>query len=244
MGGYEKGMRKVTIRNEDGTKKEYLVPRGVHVNVHDGDRVRAGEPLMDGPSNPHDILYVLGEKELQKYLVNEVQEVYRLQGVTINDKHVEVIVRQMLKMVQVEEVGDTNLLLGQKVDRWTFQAENERVLEAGGRPAVGSPLLMGITKASLSNESFIAAASFQETTRVLTEAAVSGRVDYLRGLKENVVVGRLIPAGTGLPAYADPSYRLEGEPVGELPATGLAGLPFHAFGDEDGYEGLLDSERR
>jgi DNA-directed RNA polymerase subunit beta' len=169
----------------------------VHVNVHEGERVRAGEQLMDGPSNPHDILRVLGEKELQKYLVNEIQEVYRLQGVNINDKHIEVITRQMMRWVRVEDVGDTEFLVDEQVDRFRFMEENERVIAASGRPATAQPLLLGITKASLSTESFISAASFQETTRVLTEAAISGKIDYLRGLKENVTMGRLIPAGTG-----------------------------------------------
>jgi DNA-directed RNA polymerase subunit beta' len=177
------------------------VPRGVHVNVQEGERLRAGEPLMDGPLNPHDILAVLGEKELQAYLVNEIQEVYRLQGVAISDKHIETIVRQMLRWVKIEDVGDTNFLLEQQVDRFRFRNENDRAMAEGGRPAVGRPLLLGITKASLSTDSFISAASFQETTRVLTEASINGAVDGLRGLKENVIVGRLIPAGTGMEFY-------------------------------------------
>ncbi len=198
-GGVVKGQRKILITPDDGTSesREYSIPRGVHVNVQEGERVRAGDPLMDGPSNPHDILHVLGEKELQKYLVNEIQEVYRLQGVNINDKHIEVISRQMMRWVRVEDVGDTEFLVDEQVDRFRFMEENERVIAAGGRPATAQPLLLGITKASLSTESFISAASFQETTRVLTEAAISGKIDYLRGLKENVTMGRLIPAGTG-----------------------------------------------
>jgi DNA-directed RNA polymerase subunit beta' len=170
----------------------------VHINVQEGERVKAGEPLMDGPINPHDILNVLGENELQNYLVNEIQEVYRLQGVNINDKHIEVIVRQMMRWVKIEDVGDTQFLIDETVDRFRFAQENEKVVSQGERPATGRPLLLGITKASLSTDSFISAASFQETTRVLTEASISGRVDYLRGLKENVIMGRLIPAGTGL----------------------------------------------
>src|SRR3989338_9019501 len=156
---------------------------------------------MDGPSNPHDILNVLGEKALQKYLVNEIQEVYRLQGVNINDKHIEVIARQMMRWVKIEDVGDTEFLIDEQVDKFRFLEENERVLGDGGRPATGRSLLLGITKASLSTDSFISAASFQETTRVLTEASISGRVDQLRGLKENVTMGRLIPAGTGFEFY-------------------------------------------
>jgi DNA-directed RNA polymerase subunit beta' len=163
--------------------------------------VKAGEPLMDGPLNPHDILAIRGEKELQGYLVNEIQEVYRLQGVNISDKHIEVIVRQMMRWVKIEDVGDTTFLLEQQVDKFKFREENDRVMAQGGRPATGRPLLLGITKASLSTESFISAASFQETTRVLTEASIQGMVDHLRGLKENVIVGRLIPAGTGMEYY-------------------------------------------
>jgi DNA-directed RNA polymerase subunit beta' len=201
-GGIVKGMRKILIVPEEGGEpREYSLPRGVHVNVQEGDKVRAGEPLMDGPSNPHDILAVLGEKALQSYLVNEIQEVYRLQGVNINDKHIEVIVRQMMRWVKIEDVGDTEFLIEEQVDRFRFMEENERVIMNGGRPASGRPLLLGITKASLSTDSFISAASFQETTRVLTEASISGKVDHLRGLKENVTMGRLIPAGTGFEYY-------------------------------------------
>jgi DNA-directed RNA polymerase subunit beta' len=201
MGGFVKGMRKIVIRADNGETKEYLIPRGKHISVHEGDRVKAGEALMDGSPNPHDYLAVLGDRELQRYLVNEVQEVYRLQGVTINDKHIEIIVRQMLRRVRIEEVGDTEFVVGELIDKFAFQEENERVLAQGKRPATAKPVLLGITKASLSTDSFISAASFQETTRVLTEAAISGKTDDLRGLKENVIVGRLIPAGTGLGNY-------------------------------------------
>ncbi len=201
MGGFVKGMRKIVIRADNGESKEYLIPRGKHISVHEGDRVKAGEALMDGSPNPHDYLAVLGDRELQRYLVNEVQEVYRLQGVTINDKHIEIIVRQMLRRVRIEEVGDTEFVVGELVDKFVFQEENERILGQGKRPATAKPVLLGITKASLSTDSFISAASFQETTRVLTEAAISGKTDDLRGLKENVIVGRLIPAGTGLSNY-------------------------------------------
>jgi DNA-directed RNA polymerase subunit beta' len=201
MGGFVKGMRKIVIRADNAETKEYLIPRGKHISVHEGDRVKAGEALMDGSPNPHDYLAVLGDRELQRYLVNEVQEVYRLQGVTINDKHIEIIVRQMLRRVRIEEVGDTDFVVGELVDKFVFQEENDRVLSQGKRPATAKPVLLGITKASLSTDSFISAASFQETTRVLTEAAISGKTDELRGLKENVIVGRLIPAGTGLNNY-------------------------------------------
>ncbi len=212
-GEVAKGMRKISITADDGEQKDYNIPRGVHINVQEGERVKAGDPLMDGPRNPHDILAVLGEKELQKYLVNEIQEVYRLQGVNINDKHLEVISRQMMRWVKVDDIGDTEFLPEEVVDKFKFREENARVVDAGGRPATGKPVLLGITKASLSTDSFISAASFQETTRVLTEAAINGKVDYLRGLKENVIMGRLIPAGTGMEYYR--GVKIAGEDVVE-----------------------------
>ncbi|HOR29338.1 MAG TPA: DNA-directed RNA polymerase subunit beta', partial [Candidatus Sumerlaeota bacterium] len=177
------------------------VPLIRHLIVRDGEKVKAGDPLTDGSVNPHDLLRIKGEKEVQEFLLGEVQEVYRLQGVTINDKHIESIVRQMLRKVVVEDVGDTRLLYGQMLDKFEFQEENERTIAEGGKPAVARPKLLGLTKASLETDSFISAASFQETTRVLTDAAVRGRYDYLRGLKENVIMGLLIPAGTGLNVY-------------------------------------------
>jgi DNA-directed RNA polymerase subunit beta' len=215
FGEVAKGQRKIYVTADNGEEKEYSVPRGVHVNIQEGERLSAGDPLMDGPLNPHDILNVLGEKLLQAYLVNEIQEVYRLQGVTISDKHIEVIVRQMLRWVRIEDVGDTNFLLEQQVDRFRFNEENERVLALGLRPSIGRPLLLGITKASLSTDSFISAASFQETTRVLTEASINGAIDGLRGLKENVIVGRLIPAGTGLDYYRNVQLSPELEEAAE-----------------------------
>src|SRR5262245_5049306 len=196
-----KGKRKVIVTPEVGESREYLIPKGKHISVHEGDFVRAGEPLMDGSSNPHDILTILGEKALAKYLVDEVQEIYRLQGVRINDKHIEVIVRQMLRRVRIKDVGDSEFLIGDQVEKWRFEEENQRVLGQGAQPAIAEPLLLGITKASLSTESFISAASFQETTKVLTEASINGKVDRLVGLKENVIMGRLIPAGTGVATY-------------------------------------------
>ncbi len=222
-GDVSKGQRKILVHADHGDEREYLLPRGVHIAVQEGERVRAGDPLMDGPRNPHDILAVLGEKQLQQYLVTEIQEVYRLQGVTINDKHIEVIVRQMMRWVRVEDVGDTEFLVDEQVDKFHFRAENERIIALGQRPATGRSLLLGITKASLSTDSFISAASFQETTRVLTEAAIQGKVDYLRGLKENVIMGRLIPAGTGLEAYRN--VRLVGEQEEEMAALEAVQLP-------------------
>jgi DNA-directed RNA polymerase subunit beta' len=231
-----KGKRKVIVTPEiDGQlrmdyAKEYLIGKGKHINVHSGDRVKAGEPLMDGAANPHDILRVKGEKELAKYLVDEVQEVYRLQGVKINDKHIEAIVRQMLRRVRITEVGDTNFLIDEQVEKWVFDEENERVLKADQKPAVGEPLLLGITKASLSTESFISASSFQETTKVLTEAAIGGKVDYLRGLKENVIMGRLIPAGTGLPQYKHLDIEVE---TGNDAAQEEVNQPLSTTGSDD-----------
>jgi len=216
-----KGKRKLIITPEVNGElrtdlaKEYLISKGKHISVHSGDRVKAGEPMMDGAANPHDILKVLGEKELARYLVDEVQEVYRLQGVKINDKHIETIVRQMLRRVRVTDVGDTNFLIDEQVEKWAFEEENEKIMATGKRPAIGEPLLLGITKASLSTESFISASSFQETTKVLTEAAINGKVDHLRGLKENVIMGRLIPAGTGLPQYKHLDVEVE-SPADEI----------------------------
>src|SRR5712672_393965 len=213
-GDIAKGMRKIYVESEDGkTSKEYSIPRGVHINVQEGEHVKAGEALIDGPSNLHDLLAVLGEKFTQAYLVNAIQEVYRLQGVNINDKHIETIVRQMMRWVKVEDVGDTQFLLEEQVDKFRFREENDRIIAEGQRPATGRPLILGITKASLSTDSFISAASFQETTRVLTEAAVAGKVDYLRGLKENVIMGRLIPAGTGLERYRNIELLTEVPPM-------------------------------
>jgi DNA-directed RNA polymerase subunit beta' len=201
FGQYSKGRRKVTITPEVGDSVDYFISKGKHVSVLEGDYIRAGEPLMDGSANPHDILRIRGVKELAKYLVDEVQEVYRLQGVSINDKHIEVIVKQMLRQVTVKDVGDSNFLLGENVEKWKFEEENQQIVEQGGKPASAEPLLLGITKASLSTESFISAASFQETTKVLSDASVAGKIDHLKGLKENVIMGRLVPAGTGLPTY-------------------------------------------
>lgn len=196
-----KGKQRVIVTPEVGEQKEYLIPKGKHVAVREGEYVRAGEALMDGPTNPHDVLAVLGEKALASYLTNEIQDVYRLQGVGINDKHIEVIVRQMLRKVAIRDSGDTRFLAGEQVEKYQLAEENNRVIREGGQPATHDPLLLGITKVSLSTDSWISAASFQETTKVLTEAAINSRTDQLRGLKENIIMGRLIPAGTGLTSY-------------------------------------------
>tara|TARA_Y100000814_G_C12311938_1_gene395340 strand:+ start:75 stop:1289 length:1215 start_codon:yes stop_codon:yes gene_type:complete len=201
--GTVRGQRRIIVESDTGDEREYLIPRGKHVNAQDGDLVQSGEPLMDGAANPHDILDVMGEKELQSYLVNEVQEVYRLQGVGINDKHIEVIVRQMLRRVEITDPGETDMIVGETVTRNYFNREILKAEEEGKKPAIGKPILLGITRASLSTDSFISAASFQETTRVLTQAAVIGTIDELQGLKENVIMGRLIPAGTGSREYSD-----------------------------------------
>jgi DNA-directed RNA polymerase subunit beta' len=208
-----KGSRKIVVQTDDAEEREYSIPKGMHVTVQEAERVHAGDAFTDGPKDPHKILEILGERELQKYLLDGIQEVYRLQGVNIHDKHIEVIVRQMMRWIKVEDPGDTEFIVDEQVDRFRFVQENERVLEEGGVPARGRPLLLGITKASLATESFISAASFQETTRVLTEASISGKVDFLRGLKENVIMGRLIPAGTGMGIYTS----LEIAPDGPLP---------------------------
>jgi DNA-directed RNA polymerase subunit beta' len=214
--GSQKGHRLVVIKGGD-VEKEYIIPRGKHVTVHEGDWVRAGEALMDGAVDPHSILDILGPRELQRYLVDEVQKVYRLQGVTINDKHIEIIVRQMMRKVRIEDPGDTAFLIGEQVDRMVFDEENERVRKDGGAPANGKPLLLGITKASLTTYSWVSAASFQETTRVLTEAALEGKVEELKGLKENVIMGRVIPAGTGMPKYRNIFVKRDRVP--EMPAV-------------------------
>ncbi|HSL99488.1 MAG TPA: DNA-directed RNA polymerase subunit beta' [Candidatus Limnocylindria bacterium] len=219
-----KGKRKIQVVPDIGEPREYTIPRGKHITIHDGERIRAGESLMDGSPNPHDILRVQGDKELARFLVDEIQEVYRLQGVRINDKHIEVIVRQMLRRVKISDPGNTNFLVGQSVEKWVFKEENERIASEGDTPAKADPQLLGITKASLSTESWISAASFQETTKILTDAAVHGRVDTLSGLKENVIMGRLIPAGTGGKLYrlvdmeADPPLpsEIKEEPTEEM----------------------------
>lgn len=200
-GNRVRGSQKVTVDNEHGDREEYLIPRGKHIQVQDGDEIQAGEKLTEGIVSPHDILEIQGDKALQAFLLNEVQEVYRAQGVTINDKHIETIIRQMMRWVQVSDVGDTNLIIDERVDKHRFKEINENTANSGGKTAICEPQLLGITKAALTSESFISAASFQETTRVLTEAALEGRIDYLRGLKENVILGRLIPAGTGMVYY-------------------------------------------
>jgi DNA-directed RNA polymerase subunit beta' len=213
-----RGQQQMYVHGDQGETKEYLIPHGRHMLVHQGDRVMAGDALCEGSVDPHDILKVSGVNAVQEYLVNEIQEVYRLQGVKINDKHIEVIVRQMLQKVRVEHPGNTNFLEGEQVDRIKFMTENDRVIAEGGEPATFEPLLLGITKASLSTESFFSAASFQETTKVLTEAAINGKVDYLRGLKENVIIGRLIPAGTGIRQYHQVSVKTEEEEIEETEA--------------------------
>ncbi len=201
FGGIVRGLRKILVTNELGDERLYIIPHGKHLSVHEGDKVKAGDRLCEGPINPHDILRILGEKDVQSHLVNEIQEVYRLQGVRINDKHIEIIVRQMLQKVKIEDPGDSDFLEGDRIDKYIFREVNERLLRNDLEPATARPMLLGITKASLNTESFISAASFQETTRVLTDAAIQGKRDELLGLKENVIIGHLIPAGTGLSRY-------------------------------------------
>jgi DNA-directed RNA polymerase subunit beta' len=207
LGEKRRGKRTILVKSEGGQVAEHLVPHGKHLRVHSGDRVRAGDALVDGPLVPHDILRITGVEALQAYLLREVQNVYRSQNVTIDDKHHEIIISQMLRKVKVEEPGDSDLLPGAVVDKFRFRKKNRKVIESGGKPARAEPLLLGITKASLQSESFISAASFQETTKVLTQAALAGRIDHLVGLKENVILGHLIPAGTGFKTYVKTRVR-------------------------------------
>ncbi|MBR5867218.1 MAG: DNA-directed RNA polymerase subunit beta', partial [Spirochaetaceae bacterium] len=199
--GVAKGKRIVSVQDVYGRSFDHLIPMSKRLLVRDGDEVEAGEQLCDGSRSPHDILAILGENALQNYLMDEIQSVYRLQGVTINDKHIGIIVRQMLRKVEIVAVGDTRFIYGQQVDKYKFHEENDRVMKEGGQPAIARPMFQGITKASLNIDSFISAASFQETTRVLTNAAIAGVTDNLRGLKENVIIGHMIPAGTGIRNY-------------------------------------------
>ncbi len=201
--GIVRGKRKIVVSNDAGMEKSYFVPIGKYLTVHEGDFVKAGDSLSDGSIDPHDILKISGDTVLQDYLVNEIQEVYRLQNVGINDKHISVIIRQMMRKVAIMDVGDTNFIIGQQVDKFVFQEENQRVISEGGKPATAKPTLLGITKASLHTDSFLSAASFQETTRVLTDASIKGKIDTLEGLKENVIIGHFIPAGTGIKQYQD-----------------------------------------
>jgi DNA-directed RNA polymerase subunit beta' len=215
-----RGKRTILIKDpQTAVEEEHLIPIGKHVIVFKGDYVKKGQQLTEGPVDPHEILDICGPQELQEHLVNEVQEVYRLQGVTINDKHIEIIVRQMLRKVRVTEPGDTQFLWGEQIDKIEFEKENARVEKMGGKPAEAQPVLLGITKASLETESFLSAASFQDTTRVLTEAATMGKVDYLRGFKENVIMGHIIPAGTGYTLHrrVDLKPLVEPIPVEEPP---------------------------
>lgn len=212
--GLLKGKRIVIVKDHYGKDYKHLVPMSKRLLVRDGDTVEAGERLCDGNLDPHDILAILGENALQNYLMNEIRDVYRMQGVSINDKHIGVIVRQMLRKIEVVSVGDTRFIYGQQVDKYHFHAENKRVTAEGGQPAIARPMFQGITKAALNIDSFISAASFQETTKVLTNAAIAGKVDELRGLKENVVIGHLIPAGTGMPQYR--SVKLFDKNMGDL----------------------------
>src|SRR6266446_3924830 len=215
MGGTVRGKRRLILKDPaTGAEEEHLISLTKHIIAFKGDFVKKGQQLTEGPIVPHEILEVCGPQELQEHLVNEVQEVYRLQGVEINDKHIEIIVRQMLRKVKITDPGDTSLLWGDQVDKLDFENENKQVVDKGGKPAEAVPVLLGITKASLETDSFISAASFQDTTRVLTEAATLGKVDRLRGFKENVIMGHLIPAGTGFPAHREVRLVEKGEPIG------------------------------
>ena len=221
------------ITTKDNETFETLIPKWRQVTVFEGEQVEKGEVICDGPADAHDILRLRGVTALTNYIVNEVQEVYRLQGVSINEKHIEVIVRQMLRKVEIKHPGDTGFLKGEQIEREHFVEENEKVLTEGGIEAIGEQMLLGITKASLATESFISAASFQETTRVLTEASVTGKKDELRGLKENVIVGRLIPAGTGYAYHRDRKKQDVASSVDELNAELIAELQASAETDSN-----------
>ncbi|MGN1068741.1 MAG: DNA-directed RNA polymerase subunit beta', partial [Christensenellales bacterium] len=202
-----KKRREAVVSNDEGESETYLIPFGSKLKVQEGQTIEAGDELTEGSVNPHDILKIKGVKGVEAYLLREVQSVYRLQGVEISDKHIEIIIRQMLRKVQIEDAGDTTMLPGELVDIFRFEEENEKVVENDGQPAIAKRKLLGITKAALATDSFLSAASFQETTRVLTEAAIKGKVDPLLGLKENVIIGKLIPAGIGLKRYRNVTVR-------------------------------------
>jgi DNA-directed RNA polymerase subunit beta' len=227
FGEIKRGKREIFVRAEESEERLYEVPAGKHLRVHEGDRVRAGDRLTEGPVNPHDILLIKGPRAVQEYLLNEVQEVYRLQGVRISDKHIGVIVRQMLQKIRVTDPGDSDFLEGETVDKLTFREENDRMQKRKMQPAKAEPVLLGITKASLTTQSFISAASFQETTRVLTDAAIRGAKDDLLGLKENIIIGHLIPAGTGIYRYTEidvnppEGYEPPPPPPEEVPVGGV-----------------------
>jgi DNA-directed RNA polymerase subunit beta' len=239
-----KSKRRIVIKPTDGKgePREYLIPKGKHVAVNEGDYVRKGDALLDGSMVPHDILTVMGVEALADYLINEIQDVYRLQGVKINDKHIEVIIRQMLQKIDITDAGETTFIAGEQVDREELQEVNAKALAEGKRPASGAPILQGITKASLQTRSFISAASFQETTRVLTEAAIQGKVDKLVGLKENVIVGRLIPAGTG--AFVHKLKHLAGERDTAAIAANAARTPALTAGENVTAIEASDAETR
>jgi len=222
--GSIRGKRKLVVRNEEaGAEEEHLIPHGKHIIVQAGDVVHKGQHLTEGSADPHEILDILGPTALYEFLIGQVQEVYRLQGVSINDKHIEVIIRQMLRKVRITDPGDSDFFWGEQIDRTAFLKENKRLESAGGKPAEAEPILLGITKASLETESFLAAASFQETTRVLTDASTLGKVDGLKGFKENIIMGHMIPAGTGLPAFKKLKVTL---PLGgEIPMDDPARAP-------------------
>ncbi|MBU1078341.1 MAG: hypothetical protein KKH98_13675, partial [Spirochaetes bacterium] len=235
--GIIKGKRIIKIIADSGDERKYFVPIGSHLNFHEGDLVRAGDALNDGPIDPEDILKIKGDQELQEYLLNEVQNVYKLQNVEINDKHISVIIRQMMRRVEITDSGDTKFIVGNTIDKFVFREENERVLKEGGKPAMGRPTLLGITKASLNTNSFISAASFQETTRVLTDAAVKGKTDNLLGLKENVIIGHLIPAGTGLNIYNELEVDVKSPNMKKAEeALSIDNIGVEKFSEEEGPE--------
>ncbi|MDQ6943651.1 MAG: DNA-directed RNA polymerase subunit beta', partial [Candidatus Eremiobacteraeota bacterium] len=238
--GEEKGKRVVFVTDADGNDHEVDVPANTHLNVVEGQEVKAGQPVTEGSLNPHDILRISGETALQNYLVQEVQKVYRSQGVDINDKHIEVICRSMLRKVKIVDGGDTRMLPGQLIEASVFAEENEKIKADGGKFAEGTPVLLGVTKASLATESFLSAASFQETTRVLTDAAIKGKHDPLLGLKENVIIGKLIPAGTGMSRYRNLTIQPEGQDLDDEGRPKNVFLDFNPNGGDDGLSAYSD----
>jgi DNA-directed RNA polymerase subunit beta' len=236
FGKETKGKQRLIITDLDGKEHEFLITKDKHLLVHDGQVVNRGESIVDGPADPHDILRLLGVEALARYIVDEVQDVYRLQGVKINDKHIEVIVRQMLRRVQITDPGDAPFITGEQVERSELFDENDKAVAEGKRPALYDNILLGITKASLSTDSFISAASFQETTRVLTEAAIMGKKDDLRGLKENVIVGRLIPAGTGLAFHRARKEKEAADALEQQQLAAMEALAAESAGEEPGAD--------
>jgi DNA-directed RNA polymerase subunit beta' len=238
--GENKGKQEIEVVGRDGDRHTYQIPFGSRIRVADGQNVESGEEMTEGSINPHELLDIKGISAVQQYLLREVQRVYRMQGVDINDKHIEVMIRQMLRKVKVEESGDTELLPGALIEVFDFEDENRRIMESGFEPSTAKPVVLGITKSSLATDSFLSAASFQETTRVLTEAAIKGKVDPLLGLKENVIIGKLIPAGTGTACYRSIQVTVVGAPDQSGDNAAAPGAVDQAWPDGQGEAGSVE----